>query len=107
MPPWIIGLIILVVAGIMALSFLRSLRGTRGLTGALRHIDGEANPKSGSFRDANQEGFDTSHRVHIGGVNFPVASDLQVRAFDKGRTYRAYYVKSTLPVILSAEPLDS
>ena len=65
-----------------------------------------ASPKSSTFGDANQEGFDTIHRVHIGGVNFPLASDLQVRAFDKGRKYRAYYVKSTLPVILSAEPLD-
>ena len=33
--------------------------------------------------------------------------DLQVQAFEKGRRYRAYYMQSTLPVILSAEPLDS
>ncbi len=106
-PPWIIGLVIIVVVGIMAISFLRTRRGIRGLTGALLHVDGEANPKSSTFGDANQEGFDTVHRVRIGGVNFPVTSDLQVRAFDKGRQYRAYYVKSTVPVILSAEPLDS
>jgi uncharacterized membrane protein (DUF485 family) len=106
-PPWIIGVVILVVAGVIMLSFLRARRGFRGLTGALLHVDGVANPKSSTFGDANQEGFDTIHRVHIGGMNFPLASDLQVRAFDKGRRYRAYYVKSTLPVILSAEPLDS
>jgi uncharacterized integral membrane protein len=106
-PPWIIGIVILVVAGIMALSFLRTRRGIRGLTGALLHVEGEANPKSSTFGDANQEGFDTIHRVKIANVNFPVASDLQVQAFEKGRRYRAYYVQSTLPVILSAEPLDS
>ncbi len=106
-PPWIIGLVIVVVLAIMAVSFLRTKRGLRGLTGTLLHVDGEANPKSRSYGDANQEGFDTIHRVKIGGVNFPVASDIQVRAFEKGRRYRAYYVKSTLPVILSAEPLDS
>ena len=106
-PPWIIGLVILVVAGVMAISFLRTRRGIRGLTGALLQVEGEANPKASTFGDANQGGFDTMYRVHIGGVNFPVASNVQVNAFDKGRRYRAYYVKSTLPVILSAEPLDS
>ena len=105
-PPWIIGVVIVVIAGVIMLSFLRTRRGIRGLTGALLHVEGEANPKSSSYGDANQDGFDTIHRVRIGGVNFPVASDLQVQAFDKGRKYRAYYVKSTLPVILSAEPLD-
>ena len=106
-PPWIIGLVILVVAGIMALSFLRTRRRIRGLTGALLSVEGEANPKISTFGDANTAGVDTMYRVRIGSVNFPLSNGSQVHAFDKGRRYRAYYVQSTLPVILAAEPLDS
>jgi hypothetical protein len=106
-PPWIIGLVILVVAGIMAISFLRTRRGIRGLTGALLSVEGEANPKISSFGDANTDSIDTMYRVRIGSVNFPLHDASQVNAFEKGRRYRAYYVKSTLPVILAAEPLDS
>jgi hypothetical protein len=99
--------VILVVAGIMMLSFLRTRRGIRGLTGALLSVEGEAKPKASTYGDANTEGLDTIYRVRIGSVNFPLSNGSQVQAFDKGRRYRAYYVKSTLPVILSAEPLDS
>lgn len=106
-PPWIIGLVIAVIAGVLLLSFARTRRGMRGLTGTLLSVEGEANPKSSAFGDANTDGVDVMFRVHIGGVNFPLSNGSQVAAFEKGRRYRAYYVKSTLPVILSAEPLDS
>lgn len=106
-PPWIIALVIVVVALIMFISFARTRRGIRGLTGTVLSVEGEANPKISSFGDANQVGVDTLYRVHIGPVNFPVQGPAQVNAFEKGKRYRAYYVKSTLPVLLSAEPLDS
>lgn len=63
-------------------------------------------PTARSFGDANQIGTDTMFRVHIGNVSFPVASAAQTDAFEKGKKYRAYYVTSTLPVLLSAEKLE-
>jgi hypothetical protein len=56
--------------------------------------------------DANTGGVATMFRMHIGGVNFVLSSGSQVHAFEKGKRYRAYYVMGTLPVILSAEPLE-
>jgi hypothetical protein len=106
-PPWIIGLVILFFAAVILISFARTRRRSRGLTGALRSVEGDANPTARSFGDANQLGTDTMFRVHIGGVTFPVSGPAQVDAFEKGRRYRAYYVTSTLPVLLSAEALDS
>jgi len=105
-PPWIIGLVIVIVLAVMAVSFLRTKRGLRGLTGTLLTVEGDANPKASTFGDANTGGVDTMYRVKIGTVNFPLSNGSQVQAFEKGRRYRAYYVKSTLPVILAAEQLD-
>jgi heme/copper-type cytochrome/quinol oxidase subunit 4 len=105
-PPWIIVVVIVVVALIMLVSFAHTRRGIRGLTGALLSVDGEANPKASMFGDANQAGMDTIYRVRVGDVNFPVTGPSQVDAFDKGKRYRAYYVKSTVPVLISAELLD-
>jgi uncharacterized integral membrane protein len=105
-PPWIIGVTIAFVAGVLLLSFARTQRGMRGLTGALLSVEGEAKPRVMTVTDANTGGTATMFRVHIGGVNFVLANGSQVHAFDKGRRYRAYYVKGTLPVLLSAEPLD-
>lgn len=106
-PPWIIGLVILFIAGVMLLSFARTRRKSRGLTGALKSVEGPVNPTARSFGDANQLGTDTMYRIHIGGVSFPVQGPAQVDAFVKGKTYRAYYVTSTLPVLLSAERLEA
>ena len=105
-PPWIIGLVILFMAGVILLSFARTRRKARGLTGALKSVEGPVNPTARSYGDANQLGVDTMFRVHIGSVNFPVTSAAQVDAFEKGKRYRAYYVTSTLPVLLSAERLE-
>jgi hypothetical protein len=106
-PPWIIVVVIAVVALIMLVSFLRTRRGIRNLTGSLLSVEGAATPKTSTFGDANQVGLDTIHRVRIGEVNFPVPSASQVNAFERGKRYRAYYLKSTVPVLISAEPLDA
>jgi hypothetical protein len=106
-PPWIIGLVIAFIAGVLLLSFARTRRGMRGLTGALLSVEGEARPRVMTVTDANTGGAATMFRVHIGGVNFVLSNGSQVHAFEKGKRYRAYYVKGTLPVILSAEPLES
>ena len=106
-PPWIIELVIAFIAAVILISFARTRRKTRGLTGALLSVEGDANPTARSFGDANTLGTDTLFRVHIGGVSFPVHGPEQVNAFEKGRRYRAYYVRGTLPVLLSAEALDS
>lgn len=105
-PPWIVVLVILVVALIMFVSFVRTRKGIRSLTGAVLSVEGIANPKTSSFGDTNQEGMDTIFRVRVGDLNFPVQGPSQVNAFEKGRRYRAYYLKSTVPVLISAEPLD-
>jgi hypothetical protein len=106
-PPWIIGLVIAGVAGVLLISYARTRRGMRGLTGTLFTVDGEANPRIMTVAASDAGGTATMFRVHIGGVNFVLTNASQVHAFDKGRRYRAYYVKGTLPVILSAEPLDT
>ena len=78
----------------------------RNLTGGVLSVEGEANPKTSTFGDANQEGMDTMFRVRVGAINFPVQGPSQVNAFEKGKRYRAYYLKSTIPVLVSAERLD-
>ena len=102
-PPWIIGLVIAFVAGVILISFVRTRRGLTGLTGALKTVEGAAKPRIWTVGDANTNSSDTLYRVHIGGINFVLSNAAQVHAFEKGRRYRAYYVKGTLPVLLSAE----
>jgi hypothetical protein len=104
-PPWIIVLVIAVIALIMFISFARTRRGIRNLTGAVLSVDGVANPKISTFGDANQEMMNTLYRVRVGDMNFPVPGRAQVDAFEKGKSYRAYYLKSTVPVLISAEEL--
>jgi hypothetical protein len=106
-PPWIIIVVLLVVALIMFLSFARTRRGLRNLTGTVLSVSGVANPKVSTFGDANQVGMDTLFRVRVGDINFPVPGAAQVNAFEKGKSYRAYYLKSTVPVLISAELLDT
>jgi hypothetical protein len=106
-PPWIIIVVIVVVALIMFTSFARTRRGIRNLTGPLSSVEGAAKPKVSTFGDDNQAGMDTIFRVRIGDVNFPVQGRRQVDAFEKGKNYRAYYLKSTVPVLVSAELVGS
>jgi hypothetical protein len=106
-PPWIIIAVIVVVGLIMFISFARTRRGISNLTGAVLSVEGVANPKVSSFGDANQEGMDTLFRVRVGTMNFAVPGPAQVNAFEKGKSYRAYYLKSTVPVLISAELIGS
>jgi hypothetical protein len=45
------------------------------------------------------------HRLTVGGVTFPIPSGDQLAAFTAGRRYRVYYVKGTLPMVVSAEQM--
>jgi hypothetical protein len=44
-------------------------------------------------------------RLTVGKVTFPLSSQQQLDGFVDGANYRCYYVKGTLPVLISAEEL--
>jgi hypothetical protein len=101
-PPGIIVAVIVVVAALMALSLLRTRRGLGRMTGPVLSVEGVAKTRAREFEDETMGGLAT-FRVRVGNVTFPVFGAAQVGAFEDGKTYRAYYVKTTLPVIVSAE----
>ncbi len=82
---------------------LRSRRKIGGMTGTVLSVEGVAHPSSGVFGDANQLGVAVTHRVKVGSMTFAVAGAKQLFGFEDGAAYRAYYVKSTIPVLISAE----
>lgn len=101
--PGIIIAVIVVVAAIMALSLLRTRRGMTRLTGPVLSVTGIVHTSARGFEDETVGG-GAVFRVKVGNVSFPVMGPAQVDAFEYGKNYRAYYVKSTLPVIIAAEP---
>lgn len=103
--PIIIG-VIAVVALIIALTTVRSRRKFTQLNGAVFSAEGVVKTRAGAFGDANQLGSTGMiYRVKIGSSTFAVSNQSQVDAFDDGKTYRGYYVKSTVPVLISAEEI--
>jgi hypothetical protein len=103
-PPGFIVLGLVVVAGIIALTLLRSRRGINRLTGAVFPVEGVAHTRARFFGD--DSGVDTGmiYRVSIGGKTFVLINQQQVDAFEDGKDYRGYYVKGTVAVLVSVEP---
>lgn len=104
-PPGIIILVVVVVLGIIVVSFLRSRRKLRGVGGAVLTSEGEATGNVKATGNVDQLGVMMMYRIKVGSVTFPVSRADQVAAFQDGARYRAYYVKGTLPILVSAEPL--
>jgi hypothetical protein len=102
-PPWIIVLVLAVVFGIIALTFLRTRRKLTHLTGEVLTVEGVANTRARSFVTDDTVGM--TFRLSIGKVTFAVPGPQQLDAFEDGKTYRGYYVKGTLPILVSAEAL--
>jgi uncharacterized integral membrane protein len=102
-PSWIIVLVIAVVVGIIALSFLRTRRKLTNLTGEVLTVEGVANTRARAF--AGEDTVDMIFRLSIGKMTFAVPGPQQLDAFEDGKTYRGYYVKGTLPILVSAEAL--
>jgi hypothetical protein len=104
-PPGIIILVVAVVVGIIGLSFLRTRRKLRGVSGAVFSTEGEAKGNVKATGNVDQGGLMMMYRIKVGSVTFAVSRPDQVAAFQDGARYRAYYVKGTLPILISAEPL--
>jgi len=102
-PPGIIILVVVVVLGIIGLSFLRTRRKLRGVTGAVLMAEGEAKGNIKATGNVEDAGMMMMYRIKVGSVTFAVSRPDQVAAFHDGARYRAYYVKGTLPILVSAE----
>jgi hypothetical protein len=97
--------VVVVVLGIMAFTFLRTRRKLRGVSGAVFSTEGEAKGNVKATGNVDQMGMMMMYRIKVGSVTFAVSRADQVAAFQNGARYRAYYVKGTLPILISAEPL--
>ena len=91
--------------GIIGLSFLRTRRKLRGVTGAVLAVEGEAKGNVKATGNVDQADLMMVYRLKVGSVTFALHSADQVAAFRDGARYRAYYVKGTLPILISAEPV--
>ncbi|MEO6532972.1 MAG: hypothetical protein ABIO06_05285 [Pseudolysinimonas sp.] len=103
--PGIIILVVVVVLGVIGLSFLRTRRKLRGVTGTVLATEGEAKGNVKATGNVEDAGMMMMYRIKVGSVTFAVQRADQVAAFTDGARYRAYYVKGTLPILISAEPL--
>ncbi|MEO8528068.1 MAG: hypothetical protein ABI435_03225 [Pseudolysinimonas sp.] len=102
-PPGIIVLVIVVVAGIMGFSLMRSRRKLNRLDGAVLMTEGEAKTKEGEASIGDDALSMSTYRLKVGSVTFPLSTAAQLGVFSDGQRYRVYYVKGTLPIIVSAE----
>jgi hypothetical protein len=66
-------------------------------------VEGVANTRARAF--AGEDTVDMIFRLSIGKMTFAVPGPQQLDAFEDGKTYRGYYVKGTLPILVSAEAL--
>ncbi|HEX7835608.1 MAG TPA: hypothetical protein VF479_09100 [Pseudolysinimonas sp.] len=103
-PPGLIALVLVAVLGVVVLSFLRTRRKMRGVAGAVFTTEGEAKTRARAV-DVGDAGTAAMYRLTVGPVTFPLSSSEQLAAFTEGQRYRVYYVKGTLPVVVSAEPV--
>ncbi|MCW2750631.1 MAG: hypothetical protein JWR83_1741 [Aeromicrobium sp.] len=107
-PPWIIIAVIAVVALIMLRTFLKTNRGMGNIkTGPLLSVEGPAKTKAvarGNVTDNMVLVPLAVYRVKVGKVNFPLNAK-KFSGFENGVAYRCYYVKGTLPILVSAEEI--
>jgi len=101
-PPGLIALVLVAVLGIVVLSFVRTRRKMRGVSGAVFMTEGAAKTRA-RMVDVADIGDAAMYRLTVGKVTFPLSSGEQMAAFTEGQRYRVYYVKGTLPVVVSAE----
>jgi len=105
-PPWIIVAVIAVVALIMLRTFVKTARGMGNVaTGAVQSVEGPARTKAVARGNVDQMDVMAMYRLKVGKVTFPLSSAKQLGGFDDGVNYRCYYVKGTLPVLISAEEI--
>ena len=102
-PPGVIVLVLAVVVGIIGFSILRSRRKLARLDGAVLVTEGEAKAREGRAPVADEMLSIGFYRLTVGSVTFPISTAAQLRAFTDGQRYRVYYVKGTLPIVVSAE----
>lgn len=107
-PPWIIFVVLAVVALIMLRTFVKTSRGMGNVaTSAVLSVEGPAKTKAvrrGNVTDNVVIAPLAVYRVKVGNVNFPLDGK-KYGGFDDGVNYRCYYVKGTLPVLISAEEI--
>lgn len=103
-PPGIVFGVLAVVAVVVALTLVRTRRGMDRLkSGTVYSVEGAARTRARSYADANQLSDVSTFRLTVGDVTFALSSAHQLAAFEEGASYRCYYVKGTLPVLISAE----
>jgi hypothetical protein len=107
-PPWIFVVVIAVVALIMLRTFIKTSRGMGNMrSSAVLSAEGPAKTKAvvrGNVTDNVVIAPMAVYRIKVGKVNFPVDAK-KYSGFDEGVAYRCYYVKGTLPVLISAEEI--
>jgi hypothetical protein len=101
-PPGLIALVLVGVLGIIVFSVLRGRRKLQGVAGAVLTTEGEAKTRSGMV-EVGDGGMGAIYRLTVGKVTFPLSSPDQLAPFTDGTRYRVYYVRGTLPVVVSAE----
>lgn len=105
-PPGIIFGVLAVVALVVGLTLVRTRRGMNRLTtGAVQSTEGPAKTRAGTTGNVDQFSVMAIYRLTVGKVTFPLKDMTQLSAFEEGVNFRVYYMKGTLPVIVSAERL--
>jgi hypothetical protein len=96
------------VALIMLRTFTKTSRGMGNVaTSAVLSVEGPPKTKTvrrGDVTDNMVIAPLAVYRVKVGKVNFPLDGK-KFSGFDDGVNYRCYYVKGTLPVLISAEEI--
>ncbi|CAN5445165.1 hypothetical protein BH09ACT4_BH09ACT4_04630 [soil metagenome] len=103
-PTGIIVAVLLVVVAIIAFTVWNSRRRLARLNGAVLMTEGEASGRQGMAPVADAAVLPV-YRLSVGKVTFALATPEPLAAFTNGKQYRAYYVKGTLPILVSAEPV--
>ena len=107
-PPGIIFAVLAVVALIVLVSVLRGRRGMGNMsTSAVLSVEGPARVRAkvrGNVTDDIVLAPMAVYRVKVGKVNFPL-NGKKYSGFVDGVNYRCFYVKGTLPVLISAEEI--
>ena len=103
-PTWLIAAIIAGVVLIIGFTVLRTRRRLTRLDGAVLMTEGEANGRQGLVPMA-ETAMAPIFRLSIGKVTFALSTPEPLAAFTNGKRYRGYYVKGTMPVLVSAEEI--
>lgn len=105
-PPWIIFVVLAVVALIVLRTLLKTRKGMgRVAAGAVLSVEGPAKTKATNRGNVDQMMSMAIFRLKVGKVTFPLSSARQLGGFVDGVNYRCYFVRGTLPVLISAEEI--